>query len=70
MGTPVVVLGMEKTRTTGMSWRGKLAKRLKTLALPKQKIFENPASNFSSASKNAAPSVDGEDRIERGNHTE
>lgn len=72
MGTPVVVLEMEKTRTMGMSWRGKLAKRLKTPDLPKQKIFEeNPAYNFSSASKNAcSPSVDGEDRIERGNHTE
>lgn len=66
-----MVLEMEKTRTTGKSWRGKLAKRLKTPDLPKQKIFEeNPASNFSSASKNASPSVDGEDRIERGNHTE
>lgn len=62
MGTLVVVLEMEKTKTTGRSWRGKMAKRLKTLDLPKQKIFEeNPASKFSSASKNASPSLDGED---------
>ncbi|KAK7808784.1 hypothetical protein U0070_010828 [Myodes glareolus] len=52
------------------SWGGKVGQRLKTPDLPKRKTFEeNPASKFSSASKNASPVVDGEDRMEEGNHT-
>lgn len=70
VGTPAVVLEMGGAKTMGRRWRGKVVQRLKTPDLPKRKIFEeNPASKFSSASKNASPVVDGEDRIEEGNHT-
>lgn len=46
-----------------------MAKRIKT-APESKKPEENPASRFSSASKYAARSVDGEDENEKENYTE
>lgn len=67
-----MVLGMEGAETTGRSWIGRTAKKdqdSRSAPEPK-KSEENRASKFSSASKYAALSVDGEDEDEGDDCTE